>query len=117
MGTSGAERIIVRCVCGAKLSFPSLGAGRKVKCPKCKHSLVVPNPKSNNSPVTPQTDTSGTGGSAAVPAPSDLIGFNCDCGQKLKVPAGAVGKKVKCPKCSLVLVVRDPSAVVEEAEP
>ncbi|MHC4478779.1 MAG: RING finger protein [Planctomycetota bacterium] len=88
-----------------------------MKCPKCKHSLVVPNPKSNNSPVTPQTDTSGTGGSAAVPAPSDLIGFNCDCGQKLKVPAGAVGKKVKCPKCSLVLVVRDPSAVVEEAEP
>ncbi len=34
--------ILVPCVCGKKLSVKDEFAGRKVKCPACQKSLLVP---------------------------------------------------------------------------
>lgn len=42
---------------------------------------------------------------ASSPAP---ISISCPCGSKLKVPATAIGKKGKCPKCGDVFVIAAP---------
>lgn len=42
---------------------------------------------------------------ASSPAP---ISISCPCGSKLKVPATAIGKKGKCPKCGDVFVITAP---------
>jgi hypothetical protein len=38
-------------------------------------------------------------------APADTLRVTCDCGARLKVPAKAAGRRVKCPKCTAVLKV------------
>jgi hypothetical protein len=50
--------------------------------------------------------TGRTGGMAAGPVP-----IECDCGAKLKVPAQAIGRLVKCPKCDGVLRVAQPDTL------
>ncbi len=42
--------------------------------------------------------------------PPDKITVQCTCGAKLRVPATAVGKKFKCPKCGGVVAVKKPAA-------
>lgn len=39
---------------------------------------------------------------------SDLTKITCECGVSLKVPKSAIGKKAKCPKCSIVFVIKQP---------
>lgn len=42
MANQDGDRITARCPCGAKLKIPAAAAGRKVRCPKCKEVLTVP---------------------------------------------------------------------------
>ncbi|MCG3138218.1 MAG: hypothetical protein HJJLKODD_02079 [Phycisphaerae bacterium] len=48
MATSKAEgdKVKVKCGCGAVLMAPKKAIGKKVKCPKCKKVLTVPDPGS-----------------------------------------------------------------------
>lgn len=39
---STAESQILKCQCGAKLKVPAAAAGRKIRCPKCEFTMVVP---------------------------------------------------------------------------
>lgn len=40
------DRLKVECSCGAKLMAPKKAVGRRVKCPRCKRILTVPDPGS-----------------------------------------------------------------------
>lgn len=46
---------------------------------------------------------------------AETIRIECECGKKLKVPAAAAGKRVKCPNCQTVMTVPMPEAVAAEA--
>ena len=56
---------------------------------------------------------------------SSTISVHCPCGKRLKAPAGAAGRKAKCPSCGNVMVVEAPpppppvldSDVLEEVPP
>ncbi len=48
---------------------------------------------------------------------ADRITVPCPCGAKLKIPAAAAGRKVRCPKCKEVFTVPDLPAVGETIEP
>ncbi|NQV33552.1 MAG: hypothetical protein HQ515_12745 [Phycisphaeraceae bacterium] len=66
-------------------------AGKKGKCPKCGHAVVVPEQ-------------------------STLIEFDCeDCGHTIKVPGDYAGKTGRCPKCKSSIIV--PAAHAEPLEP
>jgi len=39
--------------CGLKIRVPQIHAGKKGKCPKCKHALVIPKPKCSASSTKP----------------------------------------------------------------
>ena len=41
--------------------------------------------------------------------PQGQMVVSCACGAKLRVPAAAVGKKTKCPKCGSLLVIKAPA--------
>jgi DNA-directed RNA polymerase subunit RPC12/RpoP len=43
------------------------------------------------------------------------VSFNCDCGKRLRVKHSQIDDKVKCPKCSRVLVVREKVANLSES--
>jgi hypothetical protein len=43
----------------------------------------------------------------------ERIKVSCDCGAKLMAPRKAVGKKVRCPTCSRILLVPDPGSSVD----
>ena len=47
-------------------------------------------------------------------ASSETIKIHCSCGEKLKVPRAAIGKKGRCPKCQQVITITAPA---EEAPP
>ena len=40
------ERIKVKCHCGAQLMAPRKAKGKRVKCPRCRKALTVPEPGS-----------------------------------------------------------------------
>lgn len=48
---------------------------------------------------------------------SEKVTVSCSCGARLKVPAHAAGKRVKCPKCASVITVPTPEAVMAGASP
>jgi len=68
-------------LCGEKISVQEKLAGRRVKCPKCNNTSVVP-------------------------AESPRIKFTCkSCGQGIRVLQIHAGKEGKCPKCHEPIVV------------
>jgi DNA-directed RNA polymerase subunit RPC12/RpoP len=70
--------------CGQKISVPEVHAGKKGKCPKCKHLVVVPKHAQHTSP-----DGS-----------SHLVSFICSlCDQEIHVPESSRGKVIECPHC------------------
>lgn len=72
--------------CGRKLTVDEKHAGKRIKCPKC-------------------------GSSGVVPDSSNKIRFRCDnCGQSISVPSGHAGRKGKCPKCKAPIVVPSPDS-------
>ncbi len=44
---------------------------------------------------------------------TERIKVTCNCGASLMAPKKAVGKKVKCPRCSKVFTVPDPGSTVD----
>jgi DNA-directed RNA polymerase subunit RPC12/RpoP len=70
--------------CGQKISVPEGQAGKKGKCPKCDHLVVVPK----------QTERAGPDKS------SHLVSLAClTCGQEIQVPESSRGKLIECPHC------------------
>ena len=105
------EWVEFQCGCGATFRAPASAAGRKARCPKCQQVLVL------GKPATAEAHASAAGhadaaSSAADCAPSDAgrVKMHCACGAGLAVPASAVGRKAKCPKCGQTLTVPPPTA-------
>ena len=68
-------------LCGEKLSAPDQFSGRRIKCPKCDNTSIVP-------------------------AESPRIRFECkNCGKGIRVLQIHAGKKGQCPKCKSPVVV------------
>ena len=68
-------------LCGEKISVQEKLAGKRVKCPKCNNTSVVP-------------------------AESPRIKFTCkNCGQGIRVLQVHAGKEGKCPKCHEPIIV------------
>jgi len=68
-------------LCGEKISVQEKLAGKRVKCPKCSNTSIVP-------------------------AESPRIKFTCkNCGQGIRVLQVHAGKEGKCPKCHEPIVV------------
>jgi len=76
--------------CGQKISVPQIHAGKKGKCPKCKHPVVVPKQAEHASP-----DKS-----------SRLVSFaRSMCDKEIKVPESSRGKLIECPHCGCYVEV------------
>lgn len=99
-----AAQFAVQCIgCGARMRVPASKAGKSGKCPKCGGAVQIP---AAQPPVPDQTQAAGP-----IATDDGRIKFACDsCGGSLKVPAEAVGRRVKCPKCQAVATVPDPNA-------
>ncbi len=79
--------------CGQHLKVPHQSAGKKARCPKCNHPLLIPSPP------------------APSPQKPSLIKFRCPtCAQKIALTADYAGKRVKCAKCKNPLRVPQPHA-------
>ena len=80
--------------------------GKQVKCPGCAQTLKIPAPKQpapkQPSPTVPTTQP-------------DSLTIACRCSKKLRVPATARGKKVKCPSCQVTLQIPLPTVVATPA--
>jgi len=77
-------------LCGEKLSVQDQLSGKRIKCPKCNNTSVVP-------------------------ADSPRIRFDCpNCGKGIRVLQIHAGKEGKCPKCKSPVVV--PSLKADPAE-
>jgi len=99
------DRIAIECrSCAAKFRVPAASAGKRGKCPKCGEAFEVPAagatapPTSASAPLAPELTADG------------VVRFGCSgCGQAVKAPADAIGKRVKCRGCATVQAVPDPS--------
>lgn len=93
---------MIRCECshcGYEIKTYDKFAGKRVRCPKCKEALQIPQVE---------------GG--ASPKPAAVIKFRCpNCDQKIGVPPSYGGKVVRCAKCKHQL--RVPSAPGAAAQP
>ncbi|MEO1529677.1 MAG: hypothetical protein AAFX06_30010, partial [Planctomycetota bacterium] len=93
----------MKCGCGAALAIKPELSGKQIRCPKCKAVLTVPalnpTPAPVATPVAPQVAPT----QPAQPAPVTTV--RCGCGQMLRVPPGAAGKQLRCPKCQQMVQV------------
>src|SRR5687767_10905133 len=89
--------------CQQLVRTPDAAAGKKGKCPSC--AAVVRIPEATAPPVAEPTKPVATA-SASPPAKTSVddtgpIEFFCSsCGQVVRTPRAAAGKKGKCPHCS-----------------
>lgn len=51
-----------------------------------------------------------------MPEQVDMLKFKCDCGARLKAPAAAVGRRIRCPKCKRAFIATDPDAPAQVVE-
>ncbi len=80
------DLIKLACYCGHRFAVRSDHAGKKVKCPSCKETMLVHRAE-EKAPVPP---------TSAAP-----ISVQCgQCGKRLTVSAKLAGKTVKCSQCS-----------------
>jgi ribosomal protein S27E len=91
---------MIRCKCnncGYEIKTYDKFAGKRVRCPKCKQALQLPQ-----------------GEGAVSPKPAAVIKFRCpNCDQKIGVPPSYGGKVVRCAKCKHQLrVPQAPGAAV-----
>ena len=106
--TGDAQRIILQCFCGKRLSTSPKHAGKHLKCPACGKAVMVPGSASSlPAPVA----------AAQIEIESEGIPVGCiGCNSKLRVPGRAAGRKIKCPKCGKVLLVPEAIVSTEESE-
>jgi predicted Zn finger-like uncharacterized protein len=102
--------IVVSCPeCQRKLKIAPTSIGKSVKCP-CGN--VFKAHEASESPPAPKTPSPA--------APTTLVVACDNCQAKLKVPASARGRKMKCSKCSATFVVptdETPAAPPEWSSP
>ncbi|MFM8252512.1 MAG: YIP1 family protein [Planctomycetota bacterium] len=81
--------------CGKVMRTPAQAAGKKGKCPACEHVFTIPAAGSGGG---------ASGGAAASGAVRGPIEFACsNCGNTVKTPGSAAGKKGKCPRCQAIV--------------
>jgi hypothetical protein len=78
--------ISFECSCGRQLQVPDEHAGKRVRCPKCEETLLVPS-------------------GAAGDAPAGLVRFRCACGKQMQAQAAYAGEVVECPACGGDVVI------------
>ncbi len=91
--------------CGLPVRTPLATAGKKGKCPSCGTIVLIPELPAGNVPGRPAGDST-----AARPrsATAERIEFACPhCGNLVRTPAGAAGKKGRCPSCSRIVEIPD----------
>ncbi len=100
MSDAQTGKRVIRCTaCGRKLTVPAAATGRRVRCPGCGGTFVVPTEEAAPSSVPHSA------------APGEPLRIHCaSCGSKMKVAAKAIGRRVRCPRCSAVLTVPAPAA-------
>ena len=100
LGTDGFIRTI--CPCGQPIRVTRQYAGRTVRCPRCRHSVVIPNNTDffGPAPVLPPLAVS-----KPEKAQDKHIHFVCTCGKKMKAPVQYAGRSVKCPRCGIRLKI------------
>jgi serine/threonine protein kinase len=101
---SSSELIKLTCRCGHRFAVKGGHAGKRVKCPACKETVLVQQgePKSN---------------ATAAPAAAPPITVQCaQCGKRLTVSGKLAGKKVKCTQCTALIKIDSASTVVAAKE-
>jgi membrane associated rhomboid family serine protease/DNA-directed RNA polymerase subunit RPC12/RpoP len=90
------------CACGHVIRLKRQYVGRTVRCPRCRHPVVIPD----------QTDFFGPAPPLPPVAPSTpkkmrdtCIHFVCTCGKRMKASAQHAGRTVKCPHCGAMLKI------------
>jgi hypothetical protein len=103
---SSPDKIEFACPdCGLPVRTPLATAGKKGKCPSC--GAIVPIPESPSAAVTsgPANVRQVRTRTIAAPQPID---FSCPhCGNLVRPPPGAAGKKGRCPTCKRVVDIPD----------
>jgi phage FluMu protein Com len=96
--------------CRQLVRTPDTTAGKKGKCPHCRSVVQIPAPRSagklpSKSPsAAPQPNLRGAAAGAGPAAAASTVEFFCvECGQLVRTPAAAAGKKGKCPNCRAVI--------------
>lgn len=105
MADANAESLTLRCPeCDARIKAPAGAIGRSLRCPRCQHAF-----KAAAESATPPSEAKPN--EYAPHVVGDAVKFACDhCATHIKMPLGAIGKRLKCPKCATVLSVPDPNA-------
>ncbi len=101
----GADGFIrTACACGNAIRVTRQYAGRTVRCPRCRHPVVIPDKTEffGPAPALPPVAVS-----RPKKAQDKHIRFICTCGKKMKVPVQYAGRRVKCPQCGLRLKIPD----------
>lgn len=91
--------------CGLPVRTPLATAGKKGKCPSCGTIVLIPELPPGNPPGRSASDST-----AARPrsTTAERIEFSClHCGNLVRTPAGAAGKKGRCPSCSRIVDIPD----------
>ena len=108
--------------CASKFQVPAEFYGKRIRCPKCKGAISIPDeakpPSDTSQPTGSPTDPSGSEPKAAPTAPtvatasSEKIEVSCSsCNATLNAPTTLIGKRIKCPKC------KGPISVTDEPKP
>jgi len=104
-GTEGFIR--TACACGHTIRVTRQYAGRTVRCPRCRHPVVIPDktdffgPAPELPPVTSSTPKK---------AQDKRIRFVCTCGKKMWAPVPYAGRTTKCSRCGARLQIPGLSA-------
>jgi DNA-directed RNA polymerase subunit RPC12/RpoP len=90
--------------CAALIRTPDATAGKKGKCPNCATIVRIPG---GATAVSPKAETPTSAAKpAAEQAETGPLEFFCSiCGQIVRTPRSAAGKKGKCPQCNGVIQV------------
>lgn len=98
--------------CTTLIRTPDATAGKKGKCPSCAAIVRIPGGAAPTAPATatpaksPLKPTTPPAQSAPEPAETGPLEFFCSvCGQIVRTPRSAAGKKGKCPHCNGVIQI------------
>jgi membrane associated rhomboid family serine protease/DNA-directed RNA polymerase subunit RPC12/RpoP len=102
LGTEGIIR--TACPCGKPIRVTRQYAGRTVRCPRCRHPVVIPHKTDffGPAPALPPLVAS-----KPKERQDKRIRFICTCGKKMKAPGQYAGRRVKCPQCGTHLKIPD----------
>jgi membrane associated rhomboid family serine protease/DNA-directed RNA polymerase subunit RPC12/RpoP len=100
LGADGFIRTV--CPCGKPIRVTRQYAGRTVRCPRCRHPVVIPDKTDffGPAPALPALAASKPGKTQ-----DKHIRFICTCGKRMKAPAHYAGRTVKCPQCGMSLKI------------